>query len=203
MKELFWLPWHSRFLISIFSMYNGNNWRLYMEFSTEWMERFKWPISVSQTIETSPQKIWSVISSPGNLEDCHPFCEQNPVHKWPGVGSIDRINYYSGWVMDREFINWIDGVGYDLSIGRKGGGKSYVSWRIKEVQKSISALSITIYPHALQNTPILFRWVPYIGYIQPALSSYLKSVTRGFEWFIKTGKPVRKNQFGSHKWFSN
>lgn len=174
-----------------------------MEYSTDWKARFKWPISVSQKIEASPQKIWSAISSPGNLEDCHPFCKQNPVSNWPGPGSIDTIYYYSGWVMDREFINWIDGVGYDLSIGRIGGRKSYVSWRIIEAQNNIGTLSITIYPHALQNIPIPFRWIPYIGYIQPSLRSYLKSVTRGFEWFIKTGKPVRKNQFGSHRWFSN
>jgi len=174
-----------------------------MENSTERKERFKWPISVSQKIETSPNNIWSVISSPGNLEDCHPFCDKNPVHKWPGVGSNDTINYYSGWVMHREFITWIDGVGYDLSIGRKRGRKSYVSWRIIEEQKNISTLSITIYPHALQNIPVFVRWIPHIIYIQPSLHSYLKSVIRGFEWFIKTGKPVRKDQFGSHKWFSN
>lgn len=38
--------------------------------------------------------------------------------------------------------------------------------------------------------------------IQPALHSYLDAVLKGFEWFITTGKPVSKNQFGSHKWFS-
>lgn len=174
-----------------------------MEDSVNWKDKFKWPISVSQNIEASPQDVWSVISSPGNLEDCHPFCEKNPVHKWPGVGSIDTIYYYSGWVLDREFVNWIDGEGYDLYIGRKGGGKSYVSWRIKEEHKNISRLSITIYPHALQELPVFVRLIPYTVYIRPTLHSYLESVVRGFEWFLRTGNPVRKNQFGSHKWFSN
>jgi len=36
------------------------------------------------------------------------------------------VYYYSGWVLQRDFINWIDGVGYDLTIGRQGGRKSYV-----------------------------------------------------------------------------
>ena len=59
-----------------------------MELSMENKEQFRWPVTVSRKIEASPQNIWSVISSPGNVESCHPFCEKNPVHKWPGVGSI-------------------------------------------------------------------------------------------------------------------
>ena len=173
-----------------------------MENSVEETERFKWPVSVSRKIKASPQKIWSVIANPGNLEDCHPFCEKNPVYEWPGDDSRDEIYYYSGWVMQREFTNWIDGEGYDLQICRKGGRKSYVSWRIKDEGEE-ARLRITIYPHALQNIPIAIRWLPHITVIQPALNSYLESVIKGFEWFIITGKSVTKNQFGSHKWFSN
>ena len=173
-----------------------------MEHTTERIENFKWPITVSRTIGASPQSIWAAISSPGNLEDCHPFCEKNPVDQWPGVGAKDTIHYYSGWVLHREFTNWQDGVGYDLTIGRKGGRKSYVSWRISQEQENISALSITLYPHALQNMPVVVRWLPHIAYIRPALRGYLESVVKGFEWFITTGKPVSKNQFGSHRWFS-
>lgn len=173
-----------------------------MAYSPTDLTKFKWPIKVSKVIDASPKRIWSVISSPGNLEDCHPFCESNPVGKWQGVGSRDTIHYYSGWVLQREFVNWIDGVGYDLIIGRAGGRKSYVSWRIKEGQDNRSALTITIYPHALQNVPIAIRWIPHITYIHPSLKKYLESVTLGFDWFITTGKPVSKDQFGSHRWFS-
>jgi hypothetical protein len=126
----------------------------------------------------------------------------NPVDEWPGVGSRDTINYYSGWVLYRKFFNWIDGVGYDLTIGREGGRNSYVSWRITEEQENVSTLSITIFPHILQNIPVAIRWVPHIISIRPSLHSYLESVVKGFEWFITTGKPVVKNQFGSHRWFS-
>ena len=91
--------------------------------------QFKWSITFKKTIAASAQDVWNIISSPGNLEDFHPFCESNPVEKWPGVGSRDTIHYYSGWVLQREFTNWIDGVGYDLTIGRDGGRKSFVSWR--------------------------------------------------------------------------
>jgi hypothetical protein len=104
--------------------------------------------------------------------------------------------------MHREFVSWIDGVGYDLVIGREGGGKSYVSWRISGQGGDSSSLRITIFPHALQNLPVAIRWVPHLVVLRPALRSYLESVVKGFEWFITTRRPVRKNQFGPHKWFS-
>ena len=173
-----------------------------MEYSSEKIESFKQPITVSRKIKASPQNIWLAISSPGNLEDCHPFCEKNPVDEWSGVGSKDTIYYYSGWVLHREFLNWFEGVGYDLTIGRKDGRKSYVSWRITEEQENINTLSITIYPHTLQNIPVAIRLIPHIAYIHPTMQSYLESVVKGFEWFITTDKPVYKNQFGSHSWFS-
>lgn len=174
-----------------------------MNYSVESMKRYKWPVMVSQKIEVSPDKIWSVISNPRNLEDCHPFCEKNEVYKWSGVGSKDAIHYHSGWVLHRDFVNWIDGVGYDLTIGREGERKSFVSWRITEEQENVGKLHITIYPHIFQNIPIAIRWIPYVAKIQPELRKYLKSVVRGFEWFIITGTPVRKDQFGSHSWFSS
>lgn len=173
-----------------------------MEFTAESIEKFKWPVSVSRIIAAPPQQIWTAVTKPGNLEDCHPFSEKNPVDEWPGVGAKDTIHYYSGWVMQREFVSWLDGVGYDLTIGREGGRKSYVSWRITEEPEDTGRLCITIYPHALQNIPIAIRWVPHIAMIRPMLGSYLDSVLKGFEWFITTGESVRKNQFGSHKWFS-
>ena len=173
-----------------------------MTYSAKKIERFRWPITVRRKIKTTPQNIWAAISRPGNLEDCHPFCETNPVDEWPGVGSKDTIHYYSGWVLHREFTNWIDGVGYDLIIGMDGGRKSYVSWRITEEQENISTLSITLYPHILQQIPVSIRWIPHIASIRPSLGRYLESVVKGFEWFIKTGKPVHKDQFGSHRWFS-
>jgi len=164
--------------------------------------QFKWSITFKKTIAASAQDVWNIISSPGNLEDFHPFCESNPVEKWPGVGSRDTIHYYSGWVLQREFTNWIDGVGYDLTIGRDGGRKSFVSWRIAQKQKDLSILSISIFPHILQNIPLAVRWIPHIIYIHPSMKKYLESVVNGFDWFITTGKPVSKNQFGSHSWFS-
>jgi len=164
-------------------------------------DTFRWPVSASRSIIASPPVIWTTISRPGNLEDCHPFCKKNTVVKWAGKDSIDIIEYYSGWVMQREFVNWVEGEGYDLYIGREGGRKSFVSWRIKGEQGG-SRLSITILPHALQKVPVVVRWIPHFLVIQPSLKSYLESVLKGIDWFITTEKPVIKDQFGTHRWFS-
>ncbi len=163
---------------------------------------FKWPVSVAQPIMAPAEKVWDTISMAGNLEPCHPFCAQNPVEAWPGEGSRDKIHYLSGWVYERRFCQWIDGVGYDLEIGRSGGRKSFVSWRIVPTDSKTCALRITVYPHVFQTLPLVIRWLPHILYIGPNLRSYLSSVTRGFEWYVTRGEPVPRNQFGSHPWFS-
>lgn len=166
------------------------------------MPGFKWPIAVSTPIKGPADKVWQVISSPGNLETCHPFCEKNPVEKWPGEGSKDRIHYLSGWIYERDFIQWFEGVGYDLKIGRAGGRKSFVSWRIKPIDDSCASLSIIIFPHYMQNIPTAIRWLPYILYLRQLLRRYLSSVIRGFEWYIDRGEAVPRNHFGEHPWFS-
>lgn len=163
---------------------------------------FKWPVSVAQPIMAPAEKVWDTISMAGNLEPCHPFCAQNPVEAWPGEGSRDKIHYLSGWVYERRFCQWIDGVGYDLEIGRSGGRKSFVSWRIVPTDSKTCALRITVYPHVFQTLPLVIRWLPHILYIGPNLRSYLSSVARGFEWYVTRGEPVPRNQFGSHPWFS-
>ena len=139
---------------------------------------------------------------PGNLEPCHPFCAANPVHTWPGPESHDEVHYLSGRVYERRFTNWIDGIGYDLEIGRPGGRTSSVSWRITPEGDEACTLTITVYPYVLQHLPVAIRWIPHLARVRPVLESYLSSVTRGFEWHVTRGEAVPRNQFGTHPWFS-
>ena len=163
---------------------------------------FRWPVSVTQPIAATPAAVWTAISEPGNLERCHPFCAANPVHEWPGEHSKDEVHYLSGWVFERRFRRWIEGVGYDLDIGRRGGGTSHVSWRIIPADADGSLLRITVYPFVLQSVPVIVRWIPHLARVRPMLRTYLSSVTRGFEWYVTRGEPVPRNQFGRHAWFS-
>ena len=164
---------------------------------------FKWPVVGTKIIKAPAEKVWQAITAPGNLEDCHPFCKKNPVQAWPGEKSRDEVHYLSGWVFERQFCSWIEGVGYDLNIGREGGRTSFVSWRIHPIDDQSCRLRIAVYPFMLQKVPVIVRWIPHLLYIRPQMRSYLSSVVRGFEWFITTGEPVPKNHFGRHPWFSD
>lgn len=164
--------------------------------------RFRWPVASERLIAASAQTVWDAISTPGNLELCHPFCASNPVQVWPGPESRDEVHYLSGWVYERRFVGWHDGTGYDLEIGRRGGGQSHVSWRITPVDEDRCVLRITVHPHGVQNWPAVVRWIPYVLRLRPMLRKYLDSVLRGFEWYVMRGEPVPRNQFGRHPWFS-
>lgn len=163
---------------------------------------FKWPVTGSVVIAAPAERVWEVISAPGNLVACHPFCKDNPVREWPGEGSIDEVHYLSGWIYERHVHAWLEGEGYDLEIGRPGGSRSEVSWRITPLDESRSKLTITVYPSFLEDKPAFLRWLAYRFRIRPLLASYLESVVRGFDWYLTRGEPVPRNQFGPHPWFS-
>ena len=157
---------------------------------------------MEKTIEAPAEQVWETISRPGHLEQCHPFCKDNPVEIWPGAESRDEVHYLSGWKYQRQFRNWIEGTGYDLDIGRRGGGMSSVSWRITPITENSCKLSITVYPHVMMDTPVALRWIAYRVRMRPMLQKYLDSVVRGVEWFVTRREPVPKNAFGKHPWFS-
>jgi hypothetical protein len=164
--------------------------------------KFRWPAAVGRIVAVSGPKIWEVISNPGSLPLYHPFCEKNPVMNWPGADSHDEVHYFNGVILERRFTNWYDDVGYDLEIGRAGGRKSVVSWRITPIEEQRSSIEIAIYPHAVQSIPITVRWIPHLFWLQPHLRRYLQSVVKGLDLFITSGRPVKRNQFGDHPWFS-
>jgi hypothetical protein len=163
---------------------------------------FRWPVIVARSIAAPAEELWPAIATPGNLELCHPFCARNPVDAWPGESSRDEVHYLNGWVFERRFCRWIPGIGYDLEIGRRGGGTSFVSWRILPGSREESTLRIAVYPHVLQRLPVPIRWFPHTLRLRPMLTSYLSSVIRGFEWYVMRGEAVPRDQFGPHPWFS-
>ncbi len=163
---------------------------------------YKWPVGAAQPIAAPTEKVWDVISTPGNLELCHPFCKSNPVRVWPGADSRDEVHYLSGWIYERRFLRWFEGSGYDLEIGTRDDGKSFVSWRISRVDERNCSLKISVFPHALQNIPVVVRWLPHTLRLRPMLKAYLESVGKGFEWYVTRGESVPRDQFGKHPWFS-
>lgn len=163
---------------------------------------FRWPVSASQRITAPREEVWRVISAPGNLESCHPFCKRNPVLAWEREDSRDEVHYLSGWVYERRFREWYEGYGYDLDIYRGDQHMAAVSWRLVELDDQSCTLQITVYPMLLQNWPVLVRWFAHWLRMKPYLRSYLRSVVMGFDWYITRGERVPRNHFGKHPWFS-
>ncbi len=169
--------------------------------------KFKWMIKDSIIIDATVARVWEVISQPGNLNLCHPFCKENIVKKWPGKDSADRIIYFNGLELERNFIEWEIEKGYKLMIGKKEEEeKTEAHWEIKKLkevgegEKVLASISLKM-PN-LQGIPVILRWIPHFLYLEPKMKKYLNSVLKGFEYYIRTGKPVERNQFGSHSLFS-
>ena len=173
-----------------------------MKLSSENEHSFNWCIVGTLELSISSSDLWAIISSPSNLELFHPFCLKNPTINWPGLNSIDLIHYYSGLALERKFVKWVDNQGYDLFIGKKNGKKSFVSWQIEEKGEN-SKLSVSIYPYICNQGKKIVNFLPFFLIVKPSLTNYINSVMSGLEYYINTNNKVKKNQFGSHKLFSN
>ena len=152
-------------------------------------------------INCNQKKIWKIISEKSNLELFHPFCSKNRVIQWNLNKSIDEIEYLNGNLFRRTFYNWIDDVGYDLYINAKGKPKSHVSWRIININDK-SKVRISIYPYIFNINNNYLNFLPYYLFVKPLMVKYLYSVLEGLKWYAENDKPVSKNQFGRHIWFS-
>ncbi len=163
------------------------------------MQRFK--TSKSMNYKCSVEKLWEIVSSPNYLNNVHPFCRENSVILWDNDNHEDEIVYLNDLTYVRRFVDWRTFEGYDLWIGESNKDQSFVEWRLEKVDSG-SKLTITVYPFLLNTWPKVFSFLPYFLYINIKLKSYLFSVLKGIDWYIKEKTPVPKNQFGKHSWFS-
>ena len=158
------------------------------------------PISHKLNLNFSRDTVWSVLREKEHLNLFHPFCKKNNAQLWNDEIKKDSLEYLNGIILQREFFEWNEGVGFKLNIGTKNGKKSKVIWELKG--DKTSNLRITVYPHIYGDKNIIMYLFAYLIFIRPGLRKYLKSVLTGLEWYLKNQKPVSNNQFGSHKWFS-
>lgn len=155
-------------------------------------------VTRARIIQAPPAAIWKEISTPGQLNKYHPYCRENKVYKWPGVGSRDGLLYYSGLYFERDFICWSEGVGYDLLIGPPPRKSAWISWNLRHLGEAQTEMSLTVTPilesHLLETTKKFFVQT----YFGTSTEVYLDSFLRGVEHFVTTGQAVEAGQFGAH-----
>lgn len=165
----------------------------------------KYVVTHRTRINAPASKVWEVISMPGNLNYCHPFCEENKVTTWGKTGAQDSIKYFNGLTLHRSFTDWQEGKGYELIIGTRRHAAARVFWEVHPIDETNTELSIDIhlFPKiALSRYPKLLRGAIRRFYFVPNMAKYVKAVVDGFKYYIETGKSVEKNQFGHNKMFS-
>ena len=69
-------------------------------------------VEAKETFHKNRSVILEAIREPGNLNKFHPFCKANTTEKWPGVGSVDNIEYLNGIKYAENLLN---GMKADMS----------------------------------------------------------------------------------------
>jgi hypothetical protein len=156
------------------------------------------PVSLARVIAAPAAGLWKMISAPGQLPNYHPYCKVNEVMSWPGPGSRDGVTYHSGRYMQRDFMYWREGIGYDLQIGPPPRKSSWVSWRIRPLGEGASELSIQVTPILESRLPASTKQAYEATFFGKIVEVYLDHLLRGAEHFVLTGTPVRPRQFGAH-----
>ena len=164
-------------------------------------EDYIWKIHRKILINAKISKIWDIISSDGHLEKFHPFCKKNEVKVWDNSSHEDSIEYYNGRILYRNFYNWFEGKGFDLTIGDSKGKESHVFWRLSKADVN-TLVSITVKPYIYNKGSKLKNFVPYFTFVRPKLANYLYSVLMGLKHHSETDQKVVRDQFGRHSWFS-
>ena len=159
-------------------------------------------ISNKIKIENSASVVWELISYPGHLNQFHPFCKENKVLESKNDAILkDQLIYLNGLTYYRTFTDWKPKVGYSIKIGRKNAKESDVKWQIID-KGEFTFVKITIKPYTSSKIPKLLYPFFHYAVIRPKLKSYLKSVLKGLEYYLSHKKPVPRNKFGNHSWFS-
>jgi len=157
-------------------------------------------VTSTQHIDVSAPTLWVAITSDRHLEACHPYIQRHTKNT-SNSGLSDVITYLNGVTFTRESTAWMDGVGYDLIVGKASEPKNEVAWRIKEVTPSSCKLSISVTPRAVEKLPKLVRGVALVLFVRRHVGRYLNAVTGGIKLWVETGKPIDKTAFPRHPWF--
>jgi len=158
--------------------------------------------SASASVPASAAQVFAVLERPGHLEPFHPFCRENTALVWDESERRDRIVYLNGLRLDRQFVQWSPGEGFELLIGGSVDKRSLVTWTLSDDSSASSTITITVRPYIYAGKPRVTSAAINRLWIGPRLTSYLTSVENGLNQYLETGERVARNAWGSHPWFS-
>jgi len=159
-------------------------------------------ISAQSEIAAPASTVWEQIAKPSGVVRWHPFVKENSTESWKGIGSKDKVIYFSGRSFEREVINWQEGTGYDLKLTENGKNEALAVYRIKPIDDDRCRFKVTVYAKFIEKLPFPIRWVLLQFKIKPLFTKYLGLSMPGFVYCAETGEKVKRNQFGSHPVFS-
>ena len=149
------------------------------------------PISSAIEIAAAPEVVWKGLATPGNLKRCHPFCDSTEVESWPGVGSRDSITYYSGRSYQRNFVAWMEGVGYDIELGESPNLTARVLWRIAPQTASSCRFSIEVISYLKADLEDAQKARYLERLFGDHLQHYLDCVVKGVDCLLYTSPSPR------------
>jgi len=171
-----------------------------IRFSANYRSRQNLEICAQIHINCSKEKVWKVITTPGQAEKYHPFCAWHKSERWNGIGSVDEIRWYYGKIICREVIEWNEGVGYTIKM-LNPNQNTRVQFEIVDVEKGIQ-FKVNLKTNAYRKNPrpIWILLAPLM--IAPSYKKYFHSLLNGIKYYAETDKKVSRNQFGHHRKYS-
>src|SRR5699024_3726525 len=148
------------------------------------------------------QDLWGVFTTRGHFKMFHPYCKAHEKKQLSGIGDRDRATFYNGKTMRRVVIEWDEGHSYTIKMDNDDGIDTRVRFCMESQGKSRATCSVRISTDAYRKIPRPI-WGLYARFLLfPTFKKYLSSLLSGLDYFLRTGKPVKKNQFGRHWKFS-
>lgn len=174
-----------------------------ISYKTVIRSRNNFEIAGSIPVKASAEALWQIFTTPGHLKKFHPFCKYHQkVKSWKKIGDIDNAEFYSGKEMQRRLIGFKPLESYTIQMQNMDGKNTQVCFSIEKINDKTAKASVHIKTDAYRKIPRPL-WPFFVRlYLRKSYKNYLNSILNGLKYYSETGKPVRRNQFGSHKKFS-
>ena len=162
-------------------------------------------IVATSKLNHSAEEMWAILSKAGYLTDVNQYVEENTSDQWAGVGNEDFFRYRNGKEFTRTLESWDENEGIRLKLAalkpKKQKNQIWVHFLYNENEDKTIDFSITIKVDSFRNVPRPLWWLYASSKVEHRYKSYMTHLMQGYEHYLRTGKAVKPNQFGSNKTF--